>query len=421
MIRSLLLIALLGPVGLAHGSEPHWTRLSDLLRQARTVVAGTVTRTTPYDDMRVLVANVLPDRVLKGEAPGEVAIVEEHDLPSTPVLFTTGQHVLVFLGRAGRTSALAKVLPAGPTYDTPIDGRMGVIASPSAETIAEAAAIVARLVEASTDVTSDADQRAAATRALAFDEIAARHPVLVEDGAAAVTALPSLAATLTDAERHVLQAALQRTDLPVRVRVAVVRVVGAQRLVALGATLHKLDAPAPEVLAASWEVLRALGSPPALADLKAYLASPDPAVRTVVPAALLAASGAEGVPAVERLALHDGDLGVQKAAVAALAASKLPAALTALEHVYAGSSGEVLQAAGTAILEWGGDPAANAFARLAFKASPPAERWAVTLLFALGRTKDDPLVKKIRDTHPDPSIRELIDHGFDFGSELLAH
>src|SRR5262249_36783283 len=144
--------------------------------------------------------------------------------------------------RAPRTSALARELPAGPTYDAPIEGRMGVLASPSAEAITEAADLIARIAQLGNDATDAAAKRAAVARALAFDEIAARHPVVVEDGAAALATLPPLG-TLAEHEQHVLAAVVQRADLPSRVRVAVVRAIGAQHLTALAGTLRALPAP----------------------------------------------------------------------------------------------------------------------------------------------------------------------------------
>jgi hypothetical protein len=40
----------------------------------------------------------------------------------------------------------------------------------------------------------------------------------------------------------------------------------------------------------------------------------------------------------------------------------------------------------------------------------------VTLLFLMGRTEDDPRIVRIRTTHPDPSVRSLVEHGFDLGT-----
>src|SRR5262249_43983760 len=151
----------------------------------------------------------------------------------SPILLPSGEHVVVFLVHAPRTSSLTKALPQGPTYHAPTQGRMGVLASTSAESNAETAALVARWAALASGTTDDAAARAAATRALACDEVGAGHPVVVEDGAQAVAALPDLAATLDDAERRRLAAAIARRDLPPRVRIALVQAIADQRLVAL--------------------------------------------------------------------------------------------------------------------------------------------------------------------------------------------
>ncbi len=411
-------MTLLGLVGAAHGAEQRWTRLADLLRQARLVVAGTVTRNEPFDDGRVVVASLRPDRVLKGDAgAGEVAVVEEHDLPSSPELLPSGESAVVFLVRAPRSSSLARTLPPGPTYWAPLQDRMGVLASPSAETTRETAGIVARWVELSTDTSDDATARAARLRELAFDEVAAAHPVVVEDGAGTVAALPDLASSLTGAEQHRLEAAIARDELPPRVRVALIRAVAAQRLTVLVATLRSLRQPPAEVLAASWQALHALGAPPTVADVAAPLRSAEPRVRAVAVAELLTIQGAAAVPQVEHVALDDPDASVGATAATALGAARVSGGLAALERIYTKTSQEeVRQAAGNAIVAWGGDEAADALTRLAFDAPPGAQKWAVTLIFALGRRQDDPHLVRIRTTHPDPSVRDLVEHGFDLGT-----
>lgn len=411
-------MVLAGPLGVAHGADQHRARIGELLREARLVVVGTVSRRESFDGGRLVVASVQPERVLKG-APqsGEVAVVEEHDLPSSPTLLPSGEQVVAFLVRAPRSSSLARALPAGTTYWAPVRGRMGVLASPARETIRQAGDIVARWAAMAADPTGDAATRSERLRALAFDAVAATHPVVVEDGAAAVATLPELAPTLTDAERLRLEAALGRADLPARVRIALVEAIAAQKLVALLPALRALDQAPPELLAASWDARRRLGAAPTAADLAPFARSPKPGVRAVAWTALLAAGGAEAVPRVERAALEDRDAAARKAATAALGAVRPPGALAALERIYVRTSDpDVRQAAGNAVVAWGGDAAADTLARLAFAAPPDAQKWPVILLFALGRTRDDPRLIRIRTTHPDASVRDLVEHGFDLGT-----
>ena len=409
-------VALIALVGTTHGADRRWTRLPELARQARLVVVGIVTRSRTFEDGRVMVAYIRPDRVLKGEAqPGEVAVVEEHDLPSGRTLLPTGEHVVAFLARAPRTSSLARALPAGPTYQTSVGGRMGVLTSQSAETIREAGDIVARWMAVAAGTVGEPDARAKEMRALALDEVAAAHPVVVEDGAAAVGALPDLAASLTDTERHRLEAAFDRHDLPPRVRVLLIRTVAAKRLTVLVPALRGLKNPPAEVLAASWDALRSLGAPPSASEISRYATNDDPTVRAVAAPALLAAGGADAVPQVERLALTDPDLAVRTAATKALGAAKPPDGLAALARIYE-KRADGRQTAGNAIVAWGGDEAADMLERLAFAPPPEAQKQAVILLFAMGRKQDDPRIVRIRTTHPDPSVRELVTHGPDFGS-----
>jgi hypothetical protein len=378
------------------------------------VAVGTVSRVDRFDDGRVTVARVLPETVLKGEpGPGEIAVVEEHDLPSSVPLLKPGAHVVVFLQRAGHTSALAKALPPGSSYWQLVDGSTGLVTSPDGPTGAEAAALAGRIAAASRDA-GDPATRPERQRALVFDEIAARHPRLVFDGAAALPGVPDLATTLTDGERARLEHALQRPDLPDWTRLELIDAVAAARLVQVAPALRDLRNPSPEVLAASWRGLERLGQPPSAKDLAAYAASADPAIRAVVPAALLTAEGDAAIPQVERMALQDANTDVRRAAVQALGATKRDSVVPTLERVYRAGPMELRQAAGGAYIAVGSRAAAESVARLVFEAPPDAQRGAVTLLLAVV-PKDDPLVARIRTTHPDPAIRDLIEHGAEMG------
>ena len=406
-----LLALLLGPVGIAHGAVSRPPRLAALLGRARLAIAGDVTRVDSYDAGRVTVARVRPARTLKGEpGPGEVPVVEEHDRPSSVAMLRSGEHVVVFLQRAERTSALAHALPPGPTYFRLVDTTGGVLGSADAETIRDATALIARLVQASGDTTSDAATRAVAERTLVFDEIGARHPLVVADGTAGLAGLSNLEATLTSEEGSRVERALQRADLPGWVRLLIVDAIGSQHLRALVPALQKLTAPTPDVLAESWQTLRQLGQGPTADDLKGYATSPDSAIRAVVPTALLAATGDDAIPTVEKMAQSDADTKVRIAAVEALGATKREAVLPSLGRIFAAGPWELRQAAGRGLLAVGGRPAAESVSRLAFEGSSDAQLYAVTVLMALV-PKDDPLVVRIRDTHPDPDVRKFVAEG----------
>jgi len=107
-------------------------------------------------------------------------------------------------------------------------------------------------------------------------------------------------------------------------------------------------------------------------------------------------------------------MSVRRAAVEALGATKRDSVVPSLERVYRAGPMALRQAAGGAYIAVGSPAAAESVARLVFEAPPDAQRGAVTLLLAVA-PKDDPLVTKIRTTHPDPEIRELIEHGAQMG------
>ncbi len=410
-LATLLALTLLGPVGSAHGAVSRPPRLATLLGRARVAVVGDVTRVDTYDAGRVTVARVRPDRTLKGDpGPGELPVVEEHDRPSSTALLRAGDHVVVFLQRAERTSALAHALPPGPTYLRLVDGNAGLVGSTDAETIREAGALVGRLAEASMGTELDATVRAAAARTLVFDEIAARHPLVVADGAAGLASVADLSTDLTDAEHARLEHALQRRDLPSWVRITLVDATAGQHLTALVRTLQQLDGPTPELLAASWEALRQLGHTPTAKDLAAYALSPDPAIRAVVPTALVAAGGDDAIPSVEKMALTDADTKVRVAATEALGGTKRATVLPSLEKIFRTGPWDVRQAAARGFTLVDGRGAAESLSRLAFEGETDAQHYAVTILLALV-SKDDPLVVRIRDTHPDPELRKFVEEG----------
>jgi hypothetical protein len=396
-------------VAQASGARPG---LAQLLRQASLVVTGDVTGVLAYDSGRITVAHVHASRVLKGDAGGsEVLVVERHDMPSSTDLLKAGEHAVVFLAPAARTSSLKAALPAGTYYEI-VGTRAGVLSSHSATDAQEAAGIVARLAAAAGTPVPAAARRAAA-RKLVFDEIAARHPQVVADGVDGLGGIPDLATTLSAQERQRLEGALGRTDLPNWVRVALVRAVADCRLTVLVPVLRRLPDATPELQRAAWDALIRLGASPSADDLKPALESPDPAVRAEAVHSLVSATGAAAIPEATKLALNDSDQTVRVAALDALGESRLPEALPSLEQAFASPEPAVRQAAGRAIYTIGGRPAAESFARLAFDAPPDAQKYAVVLLFVSGVSRDDPLVERIRTTHPDASIRRIAAEGLD--------
>lgn len=403
-----MVLAAVLPVVLATaGGAP---RLPQLLGRSRLVVDGTVAAVDVYEGARLAVARVRPVRVLKGSAEGDVAVVERRDLPSAPDLFVPGERVLVFLETAPRVSSLVRSLPP-ERYFEPSGGREGVVRGAPDE-VREVADAVERLVAASRAPETDPARRAAEERARVFAEIAGRHPLLVADGAARLPDLRDLPGTLTDAERRTLEAAVRRGDLPGWVRVGLVEAIGAADLRGLAPVIRDLGEADAHVLEASWATLRRLGQPLRARELSARLSSEDPAVRAAAARALAASGEAGTVARVERLALTDDDQSVRSSAAEALAEAPAKEALAALERIFPRADWPTRQAAGRAIVRLGGRPAQEALARLAFRGPRDVQTYAVTLLMVSGIGLDDPLLQRIRSSHPDEQVRHLAREGF---------
>jgi len=387
-------------------------RLHQLLSGAQTVITGRVADVQELDSGRVAVAEIVVEDTLKGDPAGpRVRVVELRSLPSAPVAFVGGEHVLAFLSPAARTSYLRATLPDG-AYLQASRGREGVLASASEAPVDQAAAIVARMVAASREPEPDREKRRAAARALVFDELAARHPAVVEDGLAGLASLPSLE-PLSNAEKLVIEAVIVRDDLPPRLRQRVFAQVAELRLEETVAALRRVEASDPEVTAAAWAALRRLGAAPDVDVVARDLRSPEPGRRSAAAAELLARGPGE-IERVADLALHDPDPAVRAAVLGALASTGSAEALPILERAFGDPEWSVRQAAGRAIFQIGGRPAAETFARLTFEGSPEVQRYAVTLLRASGVADDDPLLVKIRTQHPDARVREQVEHGLPF-------
>jgi hypothetical protein len=375
------------------------------------VFVGRVTGVTSYDDGRVNVVRLSVERTIKGgEERSEALIVDVRDLPSTPPLLETDENAVALLTPAARNSYLDRTLPPG-TYFQPTRGRESLIASSDSAAVGEAAALVERLVAASRAPEPDAAKRAAASRALIFEEIGARHGALVEDGARRLREVHDLSKTLEPAERARLEEAVARSDLPPRVRATVLDEIAANRLVALAPAIVLLNDAPPEVLAAAWTARAKLGTGPTKDELAPFLLHRDEGVRAVAVGRWIGAAGPAGVAQVQEMALTDAAPAVRLAAIQALGECGLPEALPALEKVFSGPDGEDRKAAGREIFKRGGRSAAVSFAHLAETGPRDAQAYAVTLLLALGVGRDDPLVKHIAKTHPDPQVREIASHG----------
>lgn len=401
-------------VSSAAASPPRETvppRLRSLVAGARLVVAGRVEQVESLDSGRLAVATIAVTQTLKGEASAaRVLVLDLASLPSTPPLFRTGDSVLVFLTPARRNSYLRKLLPEG-SYAEPTSGRDAVIAAADPATIDEAARIVAELVEASRAPAPDADARRAGERARVLAELAARHPVVVEEGVAGLAELRPLL-PLSDDESARIAAAIRREDLPSRVRKRLFAQVATLQLDGMVPALQAVQSNDAEVTAAAWSALRRLGAAPDEKQIAQLLRASDPKVRTAAARELIARDPKAEVDRAARLAVDDPDPQVRIAVTDGLGQSGSAATLVVLEKAFVKPPLEAQQGAARAIFQIGGRPAQESFARLVFSAPPEQQRYAIALLRSTGIAADDPLLVKIGKEHPDKEVREVAEHGF---------
>lgn len=385
-------------------------RLNALLKAARVAVRAHVANVNEYDNGRIAMASLRVDEALKG-APSKDAtinVVEMRDLPTPPV-FEAGHDVVAFLVSYTRNSYLAQYLPPGD-YMSLVKVKPGCLTARSADDAASMAQLIGRMVSSSQQPEHDAARRASAARRLGFDLIAASHPVLVEDGTTTIAGIEDLAGSLTSAEQQAIETALDRSDLPARLRIALIQTVADRGLEQLVPALRRLESA--ELADAAWAALAKLGAAPAREDLEKHLTSTEPRMRTAAIQQLLRQEKAAAIPRAIQIARTDPDTDVRVAATEAIGASGGPEAVSALQTVYAEPTWETRQAVGRSLLRIGGRPAAAACEHMAFTAPVDAQRYAVVLLL-LSVQRDDPLVQRVINTHPDEELRRLAAHGLD--------
>jgi hypothetical protein len=384
-------------------------RIQSLLKSSRLAVIGSVASVTSYDDDRVAVVDLSVEQVLKGEvsggAPTRVLLVEMHEGPSRPPL-TAGMRGMAFLRPAARTSYLAKTLPAGSYYELLPEFGSFVAATTPADADQQKA-LAARIVAAA----RGEGMNAGVARKLTFDLLAATSPLLVEDGIAGLRDLGQQR-ELTPEELSVLGRALQRTDLPERIRIDMIQAVAGAGLTEAIPALRRIAAP-PPVAEAAWQALDKLGAAPPKKELDDHLADSDPAVRAAAVREVLRRDGVAAVSQVAPVALQDPDMTVRVASVEALGALGKPEALQPLERVFADTSGgELQQATARAILAIGGAPAVDTLGWLAFNGTVESQRYAVVTLMTMDDPHKEEVLKRIAETHSDDTIRDLIANGF---------
>jgi HEAT repeat protein len=154
-----------------------------------------------------------------------------------------------------------------------------------------------------------------------------------------------------------------------------------------------------------------LGQAREKAKLVETLDDSDPVTRLAAVHELAETGTQDAVAQIARLAIGDPDTEVRLAAIDALGKMPSPAALQALGKTFADSNVEIRRRSAQAIYGIGGRPAANLLGELAFDGPADVQQQAVVLLLTLGIPRDDPLVKRIRETHPNAAVREVAEHG----------
>ena len=396
---------------LTHSPGP---RLPDLLRRSALVVLADVGAITEQDEGRLLQAHLRVSQQLKGTMEtGDLKVIEQRNFPSVPPVLRTGRRVVALLEPAPVTSQLRRSLPQGAYYSL-LAERWGLIDLPDADTERAVLEAVGGWVTLARDDEQDESQRAASVRRLVFLELGARNERLVEDGTTGLADLSGLEGSLTAAEQDIIARTLRREELPERIRIALVETIAQARLRSLAPVLSDLPGAGPELLRASIAARVRLGATRKSADLVAALRDDDPAARL---AAIheLTESGPSGTLAeVADLAVSDPARDVRLAAIEALEKAGSPEVLPALGKTFSDADPGIRQRSAQAIHQIGGREAASLLADLAFTGPSDAQRQAVVLLIALGISRDDPLITRIRDTHPNQAIRDLAAHGLPF-------
>lgn len=384
------------------------TGLSALFRGSSLVVTAQVGEIQLRDNGRLRIAEVTSREVFKGEPPvGQIAVVETRDFPSMRPTLRRGLRGVLFLRRLQWNSYFRKHLPAPPSggYWQLHSGHHGALLAedPNAFT-----GIVDPVREASRVLRGEVPS-AAEQRAIVVLLLSSPSPRLVHDGVRSLPGVAALSAQLTPDLRAAVVEALERQDLPVSVRRALLSAVarlGAKDLV------EQVGRIAEPVLSYDlWKTLEALGQGPSIDELHRALNDPAPARRVAALRMLRERRGEDAISVLANAALHDPDEQVRVEATEQLGATKSVLALRSLERIFADPTPAVRQAAARAIMAIGGRPAQETLARLAREGPADAQRYATGLFMMSGIQRDDPLLEDLRKNHPDRRIREMAEHG----------
>ena len=374
--------------------------LRDLSSEASLIVIGRIEKTQDFADGALSVHKLALMRTLKGQAPRELQILEQRR--SSLRLYHEGQRVLVFLDKAPSHSFFREHLPPG-SYLSAVGGKDGVIElEPYADK--DAQTLIAAY---SQGVPTQADEQALVRR-----ELRSGQSRFVADAVSQLALQEKLAESLTAEDFKALSVCLADSRVEEKTKAKLVRLLGQREVEAAEPLLRTFKPSSGAALVARAQALADLGSPPGADEIERYLRSSDPEVRSFGLKQLATSRDKKVVDRLESVALHDDDKEIRIAAIEALGATGRPQAAQVLERTFDSEDVDVRRASARGFHELGGAPAQQALADLVFDGRGyDVQAHALVLMFAMGATREDPAIERIRRSHPDKRIRRLIDEG----------
>jgi hypothetical protein len=379
--------------------------LRQIAADSTLVADGVVTHADSLDEDRLRVYHVRVDRVSKGPAAEDLAIVEMRGAATRPPLLADGARVLVLLRPAPALSYLSQHLPEGPHWAIS-GGRDGIVPIASDDerrVVDEALAENARIAQL-----DDAEARTA-RRALAFRELGTLHPRLAADALVELRHLDDVKHLEPD-EVGALGRILATRTVSAVSRTGLAQLVGERGWKEAVPALRTAETETPPLFDAVLTARARLGAPPDRAEFARYLGAKDPTIR----AAALRALAATSDPAIGEIGYYattDPDVDVRVAAIDALGSTKRSAAVPTLSRTLAMSDRSVRQASGRALIAIGGPAANDAFVDLALHGTDAETRSYAALLLVISNGRDSAPVQKVLAANPSGEVRDVIEHG----------
>jgi hypothetical protein len=339
---------------------------------------------------------------LKSVSPPPLQIVEERR--SSLRLMQKGQRVLVFLSYAPRHSLYRKHLPPGRHFVV-LGGKEGVIElDPGADDLAR------RVVMAYLRGTAQGEGE----RALIRRELYSSQSRFAADAVAQLEKDAGLAKSLEKEDLEALKACLRDDRIDERTKARLVQLLGEGEVPKAEALLRAFEPSSGILIAARAEALARLGFAPGAKEIESYLGNSDPTVRRFGVKRLASSRQGDAVDRLEAVALNDSNKGVRLAAIEALGATGRPEATKVLERTFNSEDDDVRRASARGFNQLGGPAAQEALSEIVFRGERyEVQAHALVLLFAMGTTKEDPAIERIRSEHPDRRIRRMIEEGID--------